>query len=382
MATSTFRNADDPRKHYLRTRLWLPFCRRQSGRLRALRHQVDRPLRYLTFCAKEAVDVLMLEKEGVISAPGGQYSHVTFAEFRDDDVTETLRTIPGATGFTGDFFETVLFDETDETGQSAAVSTDAAEKAFFEALRYAKDTPTGRARLSGVALRDQLASQFPFDVINLDLCGRTFKRSENIPGRTILALRRILDWQRRPRQERGVTQEVREFALLYTTQIDIDAELGEKNEILLANGVNSNLRKFPDLRSVLENRLGADTAAALSDKNRREYLFLATAKQVIMTAVAKGWEIDPDHQVPCFQITRHKSRRTYFMLHLAMHLRRVEATGAGRSPRVDQRKNSAYHGTVKDLFAKPVLSVPAQIPPDVQSSLAELLAKGSERRQA
>ncbi len=377
MPAPTFVLAKDPKKHFVRTRLWLPFCRAQFERVR-LRGGNVRPLRYLTFCGEDAIDVLMLSEEGILEAPRGEYPDVCFAALRDELVNETLRAIPGARGFAGDFFETVLFDPKDHAPLHEIAEADDADDAFYEALRTASDTPAGRAKLTIARLKDELTTQFPFDVINLDLCDYTFKNKEDIPGRKIKALRRILAWQREPRTENGRKYEIKDFSLLYTTRIDVLERLDGQYEGLLDNGIDSNVGSYGDVKAALRNRVAVDSAAALRRRDRREYLRLGISKQLAMTVSAEGWEIDSDHGMPGFGIERVKRHRHYTMLHVAMHLRRIEPKPKTRAARVSRARGSAYHQTIHQLFSTGLSTVPRLVPNDVAADLARL-EKKSER---
>src|SRR5437870_8596447 len=116
MSGLDFRYARDPLKHFVRTDGWLPLCKR---RLQAIRHgrkvKHMRRLRYFTFCAVDAVDVLMLDVAKVIRrSKDGRFDTVFFFTRKDESVIETRKNIPGATGFPGDFVEVVLLNDLDQ----------------------------------------------------------------------------------------------------------------------------------------------------------------------------------------------------------------------------------------------------------------------------
>jgi hypothetical protein len=336
-------------------------------------------VRYLTLCAEDALDVLLLEEEGIISARNGSYDDVTFAALTDEHVAETLRTIPNATGFSGDFIETVLFDPKTTQPELPASRSRDPDDAFFAALEEASDTPGGRKELNIAALREQLSAQFPFDIINLDLCGYTFKQKEDIPGRTIRALRRILELQRTSQNHDGVKYEVGEFGLLYTTRIDTRERLGSEYERLLDHGIDSNLSAYDDVRRALASRHSARGAADLRKKDPREYLRLAIPKQLAITLAAEGWEIDGNYGIELVDIERVKHGHPYSMLHMAMTLR-LARTGRAREAKVSRKADSAYHETVKRLFGSDIPSAPRRVSKDVSESLERLLAKAAQRR--
>lgn len=379
MPKPSFQLAGDERKHYARTHLWLPCCKRQLARLRGGRNKSKRPLRYLTFCGEEAIDVLLLEEQGIITVRDGSYADVAFAALTDEYVAETLRTIPDASGFSGDFFETVLFDPKNQPDLPILRSGDS-EDAFFAELQDTSDTLAGRKALNIAALREQLAAEFPFDIINLDLCGYTFREKEDIPGRTIRALRRILGLQRKRRTYDGSDYEVDEFGFLYTTRIDVNERLGKEYERLLDAGIDSNISVYPDVRAALVSRLHAKDAAVLRRKDRQEYLRLAIPKQLVITLASEGWEIDPIYGVECLAIQRSKDGHRYSMLHMAMTLRRKHADTDSSANKISRKSGSAYHQTVRQLFGSSIPSVPKHLPKEVSASLKGLLAKSARQR--
>src|SRR5947209_7184205 len=126
----TFPLAKDPKKHFVRLNLWLPFCDSRARALRASRP--ERPLRYFTLCAEDALDVLLLERYGVLATARGVYTDVTFAALHPEGVTDTLRSIPGAQGYPGDLLETVLFETADSPPPAFESGTDE-DAAFFGA---------------------------------------------------------------------------------------------------------------------------------------------------------------------------------------------------------------------------------------------------------
>ena len=97
-----FKYEDCPLKHYVRLEGWLPFAQRRLKAIRANRKpNQQRGLRYFTFCAVGALDVLMLDVAGVIKKNDGRFDNVVFFDYKDEQVLETQRRIPGAIGFPG-----------------------------------------------------------------------------------------------------------------------------------------------------------------------------------------------------------------------------------------------------------------------------------------
>src|SRR5258708_4697676 len=108
-------------KHHIRKEAWLPLCKNRKHLLREGRTKAarDRHLRYFTFCAVGALDVLMLEVEKVIrTSASDRFDSVCFFDVDEECVNETQKRIPGAIGFPGDFVEIVCADDPDEDSLS------------------------------------------------------------------------------------------------------------------------------------------------------------------------------------------------------------------------------------------------------------------------
>src|ERR1700688_2354539 len=96
-------------KHYIRKEVWLPFCRDRLRKIRAAEPKQPRRLRYFTFCAVGALDVLLLDRERVIrKSNNDEFDTVVFFDRSDEAIIETRKRIPGANGFPGDFAEIIL----------------------------------------------------------------------------------------------------------------------------------------------------------------------------------------------------------------------------------------------------------------------------------
>src|SRR5437762_14312234 len=98
MANGVFKYEDDLLKHYIRTTAWLPLCRERLTTIRAeaMRPKDQRRLRYFTFCAVGAIDVLMLDVANVIrQSSDGRFDTVFFFDRSPEYVFETQKRIPG-----------------------------------------------------------------------------------------------------------------------------------------------------------------------------------------------------------------------------------------------------------------------------------------------
>ena len=108
-------------KHYIRKEVWLPFCRDRLKKIRASTKKEPRRLRYFTFCAVGALDVLRsLQPVPVQDTPVGQGDHRRRRRLTDQGAVRPAgflaRVAPGSPGaalFEGldpcpDFVEGVL----------------------------------------------------------------------------------------------------------------------------------------------------------------------------------------------------------------------------------------------------------------------------------
>src|ERR1041384_6632857 len=102
-------------KHFIRKEAWLPRCkiRLRTIRKAAKKAAEARRLKYFTFCAVGALDVLMLDLEKVIrrSKENRRFDTVYFFDVDSEYVIETQKRIPGAQGFASDFVQAVLVDD-------------------------------------------------------------------------------------------------------------------------------------------------------------------------------------------------------------------------------------------------------------------------------
>lgn len=151
-AKSTYR---DIKKHYVRVEGWLPIFRRYA-RLR------NRDVRYLTLCAKEAIDVRYFRRKGVLPYDIKQkfYPTVTFIERDAQDYAVIAETL-GKTrlGIKGD----------------------------LEAILVRPDENADNSQ--------RLRSSFPYDIINLDFTGEVVRESDPPYSQTMHAIERIVELQ-------------------------------------------------------------------------------------------------------------------------------------------------------------------------------------------
>src|SRR5437660_1637212 len=100
-------------KHYVRLNGWLPLCRQRLKTIQAT--EGERRLRYFTFCARHAMDVLMLDVAKVlIRSASKRFDSVVFFDRDQESILDTIKRIPGAIGFPGNFISIVLLEDPQE----------------------------------------------------------------------------------------------------------------------------------------------------------------------------------------------------------------------------------------------------------------------------
>lgn len=333
-----FKYRDCLLKHHVRRVGWLEACRRQLERIRG---REERRLKYFTFCATDAIDVLMLDVERVIrQSRGGHFDTVYFFTRTDTGLIETRKNIPGAKGFPGNFASVVLLDDlNDEADGQVPLDLEPA------------DQPDTLETRQGIVRRDvhrQFRKAFPFDVINLDLEGYLFKPSERIPGRLINAFRRVFRWQH---TAPSVGARLDSFGLMFTTKLGPE-RLGDDFSRMLHQTLELNLTADDVLRDALAARAGTADVRQLAKDNFDLFFKLAAPKVIATTLLEEDWHVDPNSGIQLFEFQREPDgAEPYKMLHMVMDVRRNNPTRNGRAPGEESAEaRTAYREVVRRLF--------------------------------
>ena len=366
--TSPFKYENDPLKHHVRLQGWLPLCRERHDELSGRRVRQRRRLRYFTFCAVGAVDVLLLDVEGVIRrSSAGRFDTVYFFDRTPDLVAATQERIPGSKGFVGNFVQTVL---SEATGDDASALGGQVEVADTEETRNAQ-----RQR----QCRLDFERSFPFDVINLDLQDLIFRERDQFPGRLLNALRRVLEWQRRPLRWNGREESIQGFSLLFTTRIG-PTELREDYAGMLMDVLEENLRDDAGLRAEIERRSGVRDVDALRCEAFDTFFEIGVSKILAKLAMEQDWYVDPVRGIRRFKFERGTGQNGYYILHYAMDVCR-------QSPPVDERAPGAYAPGAEQAYrrvSRGVFSTGAQVVTRESVNLEEIeasLGRISARRR-
>jgi hypothetical protein len=354
-------------KHHVRVDGWLPSCRR---RLKAVQAEKPRRLRYFTFCAVGAVDVLMLDVAKVIRpSDNGKFDTVVFFDKDSDAVNETLKRIAGSIGFNGSFTDIVLLDPHEVVGEPAP-------DALGSNVQSPDDIETRQVQRDRQQHLDFIP-QFPFDIINLDLEEFLFKDQDPTPGKVIRAIRKLFEWQRRPlHQKRHPEERLSAFSFMFTTQVGPE-QLADDHRAALVNALNANLAQFADLPGMLEQRCGTQEPQKLLEQDFERFFKLAVPKAIASIAWDEDWYVDPDHGVKIYEFQRPAARGDYKMLHLVMDF---VSPSPGRERRVGPvpvDAQNAYANAVRKIFADDVIPVTPETinEPPLKKSLNHIFAR-------
>jgi hypothetical protein len=362
---------NDLLKHFVRVNGWLPACER---RLRKIRREEARRLRYFTFCAVGAVDVLMLDVERIIrKSSANKFDTVVFFDRSPESVLETQKRIPGAIGFPGDFVNVVLATDAEE-----ALEIDDATP--LNPPEHQLDKAEVRRAQLQKAQRVAFLECFPFDVINLDLEEFLFKPRDPLPGKVINAFRKLLEWQKKPLQRpRGGARPLTGFSLMFTTQIG-PPNIGDQFLDMLQGYLRENLQHDVQLEPVLRVRAGTNDLTVLRGENFDLFFKLAMPKVLAAALMEADWYIDPVSGIRVFQFQRESVDGPYQMLHLVIDVLRQTPPREQRAPGAsDQQALDAYTTTIRTLFQTPEIVIALPIPD--QDALIESLRVIRARRR-
>lgn len=288
----------DLKKHYVRVKGWLPAFRTYS-------EATGGHVRYLTFCAKEAIDVRYFAQKGVLvrNAVANYYPSLTFVESDEEDyaiIAETLGRVRLAVHAD---FEKVLLDPGHPRHQDLVVS-------------------------------------FPYHVINLDFGGHIVPRKKHPYNETIRCIERIVDLQA------GAQAPAWHLFLTFRAQ---RAHANEE-----ANG---------QLREIVEGNLGQDefrrayggrpVPNRLLDESYPEFLRVSIGKFLAGRARNRGYALNVE------------SSWVYSRQGGAYHIVKLVAGLALLAPARDlpnaQREQRAYEAAVKAIFGSEATDVDTAI---------------------
>ena len=272
----------DPLKHYVRIDGWLKAIQQQKEAIANRLEEI--PLRYFTLCAAQAIDVFMLERKGILnrSEETGRLEGVYFCE-RDDENFGKIASLIGSpeNGFHGTFEDIVLFKDDQNT----------IGKSWTDELEDEPYTRKIRKRLRHKREHHRLRDAFPFDIINLDVCGIMFPLKEGVIAPLLESIIQILEWQT---ESKFSTDEriCKQFTLFLTSHISQDRTNLEAIQ-QLENRVNENLCMNEHFKSAFVEQYGHDQVTQLACENFPEFFRVAFFKYLIDKALSTdlGWTV-------------------------------------------------------------------------------------------
>lgn len=378
MAAQRFVFEDCPLKHYVRVKGWLPHCKARRAKANAgLEPTKYRRLRYFTFCAIGAIDVLMLNVAKVISlSREGKFDTVVFFDYEPDAVLETQKRIPGAIGFPGSFTDVVLASD---PAANLAEHDDLAPPSELQDEFGTWENQRIRAQRRG------FIKQFPFDIVNLDLEEFAFKPNDPFPGKVINALRKTFEWQRAPlyawpdRPTKSVYLDG--FTLMFTTRIG-PPNISEEYTDMLRGYLEQNVASHPDLGDILLRRKGAADLAALQSDHFDDFFKLGVPKVLAALLLETDWYVDAEKGITTFAFKRLSEIGEYTMLHFVLDVKRQTPPRERRAPNSghSDEANEAYASVVSRLFTQDDIEVTNELASstELKPSLADI--RGRRRK--
>ncbi|MGA3135190.1 MAG: hypothetical protein ABSC88_04265 [Terracidiphilus sp.] len=375
MAAQGFAFEDCLLKHYVRVKGWLPHCKARKKANDDRKPSEQRRLRYFTFCAIGAIDVLMLNVAKIISlSQEDKFDTVVFFDREPDAVLETQKRIPGAIGFPGSFTDVVLAND-----PAANITED--YDYLAPPLELQDEYGTRREQIVRAQRRDFI-KKFPFDIVNLDLEEFAFKPYDPFPGKVIRAMRKLFEWQRAPlyawpgRPTKSVYLDG--FTLMFTTQIG-PPDISEEYTDMLRDYLEQNIACHPDLGDVLLHRTGAAEVATLQSDHFEDFFKLGVPKVLAGLLLEADWYVDDEKGISTYTFKRNWIGGEYTMLHFVMDVKRQTPPRERRAPNSGHvnEANEAYASVVSRLFNQGDIEVTNELASstELKPSLADIRAR-------
>jgi hypothetical protein len=358
----------DPLKHYVRRYGWLGAAKEQKHAIRKRSKRI--PLRYFTFCAAAAIDVFMLEREGILerSAQTGRLESVYFCE-QDINQFGIIADLIGSpeNGFRNPFERIVLFKEDEET-EGKTLEGELEEDQPYD--------PEVREKLRCKDEHYRLRNAFPFDIINLDVCGGPmFPPGQRVIAPLLRSIVQILEWQTESRFPIN-DRECNQFTLFLTSHVHPNRTNQEAVK-QLENRVIENINTNVGFGSAFFNRYGHNQTNRLVHENFAEFFCLALPKFMIDRALYDyGWQVTCG---PTYLYNRDDiwdANRPYQIMHTVSVYKRIP----GFRERLDDRSPEQYTQSVSQLVNDGVEWVDSVMDPDTERKLQEDLKEIIEFR--
>jgi hypothetical protein len=247
-------------KHCARYYGWLPASKAYQVQIK------KKSLKYFTLCAREAIDVFMLELEGVLSRDENRkLPDVIICEKKASVAAEILDLVRPPLReaiLVGELEKILTFQDTEET----------------RGLSPDEDVRDHRIRrlLRTKGLSERIKEYFPFDIINFDPYGNLLNPDLE-DNKLYESLMRIFELQK----------PIITFLLFITTPI---SDIHPDCEARLKTNLDSNVTAHPEIHAALLSSVGTIAYDEIDENRRKAFGF---AKSVVMpVARSKGWKCE------------------------------------------------------------------------------------------
>ena len=261
-------------KHCARYYGWLPASKEYRKKIKG------KPLKYFTLCAKEAIDVFMLELEGVLERDQNRkLPDVVICEKNPRDAAEILKLVRPPLKeaiLIGELEKILTFRDTDET---IGLSADEDVKDY-----------SIRKLLKIKALSERVKEYFPFDIINFDPYGNLLDPAPR-ENELYQSFTKIFELQ----------ESINTFLLFVTTPIThIHPDFQSK----FKKNLRFNVSKHPKIHTALLWSISTIDYDEIDDDKRTSIGF---AKSIVIPAArSEGW--NSEHKGIYIYQKRHSTK--------------------------------------------------------------------------
>lgn len=248
-------------KHCARYYGWLPASKEYRKKTKG------KPIKYFTLCAKEAIDVFMLELEGVLLRDRNRkLPNVVICEKEPIDAAEILNLVRPPLKeaiIIGKLEKILTFEDNKHTrGRSPDDPYDKVPSRHIREM----------LRIKGLAQR--LKSYFPFDIINFDTYGNLLNPDDEANKLLYQSFKKIFELQK----------SIDTFLLFVTTPI---THIQSAFQSQFKNDLDLNVSKYPEIHTALLWSVNTIDYNDIDDDKRTA---LGFAKSIVIPAAkSEGW---------------------------------------------------------------------------------------------
>lgn len=250
-------------KHCARFYGWLPASKAQKERVK------KRSVRYFTLCAEEAIDIFMLEREGILTRDANNELPNVFICEKENNVASKIFSLvrpPLKEAIFVGALDMILTFQEDAQTRGRDLEDD--DKNF-----------NIRQKLQIRRLFHRLKRSFPFDIINFDPYGNLLDNNRDSNKRLYASLKKILELQ-------APIDSFLMFVTIPMTDIHVDYLTKFKKDLA------ANVAAHPDLAEALNAKYGTVNYDSIEEINR---VAIGVSKSII-NPIAKEYNWQCEHQ--------------------------------------------------------------------------------------